>query len=225
MVESDLSTRKWRRRKDARPNEIVEAALDAFAEKGFAATRLDDVARRAGVSKGTLYLYFRDKEALFKAVIQSALVPNIALAEQRLAGSHGTTAEMFQNVVGNFLASVVGSKVGVIPKLIIGEAHNFPDIAKFYVEEVVMRGLKIVATILQRGIDRGEIRPSIDPESAAPVLIGPLLLFVIWKNVLEPHSGRAIDPVGYIQSYADIVLNGLLIEPAAHEVRPKEGRP
>jgi AcrR family transcriptional regulator len=225
MVESDQSTKKWRRRKDARPNEIVEAALDAFAEKGFAATRLDDVARRAGVSKGTLYLYFRDKEALFKAVIQLALVPNIALAEQRLAGSHGTTAAMFQNVVGNFLASVVGSKVGVIPKLIIGEAHNFPDIAKFYVEEVVMRGLKIVATILQRGINRGEIRPSIDPVSAAPVLIGPLLLFVIWKNVLEPHSGRTIDPAGYIQSYADIVLNGLLIEPAAHEVRPKEGRP
>ncbi len=83
-----------------------------------------------------------------------------------------------------------------------------------------MRGLKIVATILQRGIDRGEIRPSIDPATAAPVLIGPLLLLVIWKKVLEPHSGRTIDPVGYIQSYADIVLNGLLREPAAKEGRP-----
>ncbi|MCD6073870.1 MAG: TetR family transcriptional regulator [Rhodospirillales bacterium] len=218
MEQKDQSP-KWRRRKDARPNEIVEAALDAFAEKGFAATRLEDVAKRAGVSKGTLYLYFRDKEDLFKAVIQLALVPNIALAEARLAESEGTTAEMFRNVVGNFLATVVGSKIGAIPKLIIGEAHNFPDIAKFYVDEVIMRGLKIVATILQRGIDRGEIRPSVDPVTAAPVLIGPLLLLVIWKKVLEPHSGRTIDPVKYIQSYADIVLNGLLREPAAKEGR------
>lgn len=218
MEQDDQSAKKWRRRKDARPNEIVEAALDAFAEKGFAATRLDDVAKRAGVSKGTLYLYFRDKEDLFKAVIQLALVPNIALAEERLALSQGSTVEMFRNVVGNFVAAVVDSKVGVIPKLVIGEAHNFPDIAKFYVDEVVSRGLKIVATILQRGIERGEIRPSIDPMTAAPVLIGPLLLLVIWKNVFEPHAGRIIDPVGYIHSYADIVLNGLLQEPAVRKV-------
>jgi len=217
MDQEDQSSKKWRRRKDARPNEIVEAALDAFAEKGFAATRLEDVAKRAGVSKGTLYLYFRDKEALFKAVIQLSLVPNIALAEAHLAESQGSTVEMFRNVVGNFVATVVDSKVGVIPKLVIGEAHNFPDIAKFYVDEVVTRGLRIVATILQRGIDRGEIRPSVDPMTAAPVLIGPLLLLIIWKNVFEPHAGRTIDPVGYVHSYADIVLNGLLREPAAKE--------
>lgn len=210
---------KWRRRKDARPHEIVEAALDAFAEKGFAATRLEDVAKRAGVSKGTLYLYFQNKEDLFKAVIQLALVPNITLAEQRLAQSGGSTIDMFRTVIGNFVGAVVGSKVGVIPRLVIGEANNFPDIAKFYVDEVVTRGLKIVATILQRGIERGEIKATIDPSTAAPVLIGPLLLLVIWKTVLEPHSGKGIDPVGYIQSYADIVLNGLLREPAAKEGR------
>lgn len=210
---------KWRRRKDARPNEIVEAALEAFAAKGFAATRLDDVAKRAGVTKGTLYLYFANKEDLFKAVIQLALVPNIATAESRLAESQGPTADVFKAVVGNFMATVAGSKIGAIPKLIIGEAHNFPEIAKFYVDEVVSRGLKIVAAILQRGIARGEIRASIDPMLAAPVLIGPLLLLVIWKNVLEPHSGRSIDPAGYIQTYADILLNGLLTESAAKEGR------
>ena len=207
---------KWRRRKDARPNEIVEAALDAFAEKGFAATRLEDVAERAGVSKGTLYLYFRNKEDLFKAVIQQALVPNIALAEDRLAASQGTTQELLQQVVGGFIGAVAGTKLGAIPKLIISEAHNFPDVTKFYVEAVINRGLKIVGTIIQRGVERGEIR-AMNPALAAPVVIGPLLLLVLWKNVFEPHAGQTIDPMAYIKTYADMLLNGMLIDPASKE--------
>jgi AcrR family transcriptional regulator len=211
------SSPKWRRRKDARPNEIAAAALDAFAEKGFAATRLEDVAKRAGVSKGTLYLYFKDKEDLFKAVIQLALVPNIALAEKRLAASQGTTEELLTHVVGTFIGTVGGTKLGVIPKLIIAEAHNFPEITKFYVDEVISRGLKIVATILQRGIERGEIR-SIDPALGAPVVVGPLLLLVLWKNVFEQHTDQTIDPRGYLSTYADILLKGLL-QPATKEGR------
>ena len=218
MANREQPQKKWRRRKDARPSEIIEAALDAFAEKGFAATRLEDVAKRAGVSKGTLYLYFRDKEDLFKAVIQQALVPNIASAEERLADTSGTTQELLQRVVGHFIGNIAGSKLSVIPKLVIAEAHNFPDVTKFYADEVIARGLKIVRTILKRGIERGEIR-AIDADVAAPVLIGPLLLLIIWKNVFEPHAGHAIDPVAYIHSYADILLNGLL-EPATKEGRP-----
>jgi AcrR family transcriptional regulator len=213
------STPKWRRRKEARPNEIVDAALDVFAERGFAATRLEDVAERAGVSKGTLYLYFRNKEDLFKAVIQQGLVPNIASAEERLADTEGTTRELLQRVVGHFIGTVAGSKIGVIPKLVIAEAHNFPDVTKFYADQVIARGLKIVRTILQRGIERGEIR-SIDPDMAAPVLIGPLLLLVLWKNVFEPHSSQTIDPAAYIQTYADILLNGMLAGPASKDGKP-----
>ena len=219
MDQQDQSSKKWRRRKDARPNEIVEAALDAFAEKGFAATRLEDVAKRAGVSKGTLYLYFQDKEDLFKAVIQQGLVPNIASAEDRLADTDGTTQELLQRVVGHFIGTVAGSKLGVIPKLVIAEAHNFPDLTKFYADEVIARGLKIVRTILQRGIERGEIR-AIDPDVAAPVLIGPLLLLILWKNVFEPHSSQTIDPAAYSQTYADILLNGMLARPASEDERP-----
>jgi len=217
MDSNDQSPKKWRRRKDSRPREIVEAALDAFAEKGFAATRLEDVAKSAGISKGTLYLYFDDKEDLFKAVIQQALIPNIASAEERLTDTTGSTQELLHRVVGHFVSAVAGSKLGVIPKLVISEAHNFPDITKFYADEVIARGLKIVRAIILRGIERGEIR-AIDPEVAAPILIGPLLLLMLWKNVFEPHSGQKIDSAAYIRTYEDILLNGLL-EPAAKEGR------
>ncbi len=216
MVQDDKSP-KWRRRKDARPAEIVEAALDAFAERGFAATRLEDVAERAGLSKGTLYLYFANKEELFKAVIQQALVPNLTLAEARIASSTGTTRELLMEVVGGFLDAVAGSKVSAIPKLIIGEANNFPEVTEFYAREVAGRGMRIVAAILQRGIDRGEVRP-LDPTLAAPIIAGPLLLLVLWKNVLEPHARQTIDPAAYLKTYSDILLNGLLVQPT-----PKEG--
>lgn len=213
----DGTSPKWRRRKEARPAEIVDAALDAFAERGFAATRLEDVAERAGISKGTLYLYFTSKEELFKAVIQQAMVPNLALAEERLAISTGTTRELLLEVVGGFLGSVAGAKLSAIPKLIIGEANNFPEVAEFYTREVAGRGMRIIAAILKRGMDRGEVRP-LDPSLAAPIIAGPLLLLVLWKNVLEPYAKQTIDAEEYMRTYADILLNGVLQRPA-----PKEG--
>lgn len=213
----DENSPKWRRRKDARPAEIVEAALDAFAERGFAATRLEDVAERAGISKGTLYLYFANKEELFKAVIQQALVPNLALAEARIPSATGTTRELLMEVVGGFLGAIAGSKVSAIPKLIIGEAKNFPEVTEFYSREVAGRGMRIVAAILKRGIERGEVRP-LDPALAAPIVAGPLLLLILWKSVLEPHAPLTIDPAAYLKTYADVLLNGLLVQPT-----PKEG--
>jgi hypothetical protein len=113
---------------------------------------------------------------------------------------------------------VAGSKLGAIPKLIISEAHNFPDLTKYYVEEVIGRGLKIVTTVIQRGIERGEIR-AVDANLAAPVVVGPLLLLAIWKNVFEPHASQTIDPVSYIKTYSDILLNGLRMDPASKEGR------
>ncbi len=210
---------KWRRRKDARPAEIVEAALDAFAERGFAATRLEDVAARAGISKGTLYLYFENKEELFKAVIQQSLLPNLAAAEARIAQSEATTVDLLREVIGGFMAAVVGTKLVAIPKLIIGEAHNFPDVTRFYSEEVSSRGLRIVGAILQRGIARGEIR-AVDPALAAPTIVGPLLLLILWKSVLEPHAVMKIDPEKFLHTYADILLNGLLQQPMREDEKP-----
>lgn len=202
---------RWRRRKDERPAEIVAAALDVFAARGFAASRLDDVAARAGISKGTLYLYFRSKDELFKAVVRETLLPNIALAEARIATADGPTAELLMGVLRG-LVGVAGTRLGAIPKLIIAEAGNFPDLARFYIEEVIGRGLRLFAGLLARGAARGEFR-RVDPALAAPVLAAPILLMAIWKNVLEPHAPKsamgAFDPARFFDVYADVLLNGL----------------
>jgi len=200
---------RWRRRKDARPAEIVAAALEAFAARGFAATRLDDVAKRAGISKGTLYLYFRNKEDLFKAVVREALLPNLARAEARLSAEKGETATHLREALHGLVTVVATTRLGAIPKLVIAEAGNFPDLAKFYVEEVVNRGLGMFAKVLARGAARGEFR-AVDPALAAPVLAAPILLIALWKNVLEPHTPRTIDAQRFFDVYADVLFNGLL---------------
>lgn len=207
---------RWRRRKEDRPAEIIAAGLEVFAARGFAAARLDDVAAQAGISKGTLYLYFRNKEELFKAVVRETLLPNIALAEGRIGGARGPTPELLLDVLRG-LVGAVGTRPGVIPKLIIAEAGNFPDLARFYVEEVILRGFRLFAGLLARGMERGEFR-RVDPQLAAPVLAAPILLMAIWKHVMEPHAPKraaegAFDPERFFDTYADVLLNGLLAGP------------
>src|SRR6201993_4193863 len=131
-------TIRWRRRKDARPAEILTAALDCFAERGFAATRLDDVAQRAGVTKGTLYLYFDSKEELFKAVVAQALVPNLERGEALIseAAEPRSAAALLAEMIRGW-AELARSPAGAIPKIVVSEAGNFPDLARFYREQVV----------------------------------------------------------------------------------------
>lgn len=200
---------RWRRRKDDRPGEIVSAALDVFAARGFAAARLDDVAARAGVSKGTLYLYFPSKEALFKAVVRDMLLPNLSRAEKLLADDKAPT-RMLLGAVLKGLVAVAGSRVGAIPKLVIAEAGNFPDLARFYVDEVVQRGMAMFARLIRRGVERGEFR-AVDPIAATPILAAPIIAMALWKNVLEPHAKRTIDPEKFFDAYAAILFDGLAL--------------
>jgi AcrR family transcriptional regulator len=208
---------RWRRRKDERPAEIIAAALDVFAARGFAAARLEDVAAQAGVSKGTLYLYFRNKEELFKAVVRETLLPNIAQAEARIGAAAGPTPDLLLDILRG-LVGMAGTRLGAIPKLIIAEAGNFPDLARFYVEEVIMRGMGLFAGLLARGAARGEFR-AVDAAAAAPMLAAPILLMAIWKNVMEPHApktaGGAFDSTRFFDAYSDVLLNGLRAGPGA----------
>src|SRR5262245_37923422 len=153
----DATPGKWKRRKDARPAEILDAALDLFAERGFAATRMDDVAARAGVTKGTVYLYFKTKEELFKALVRAELLPNLAAVEQ--AAGTEPAADLLERLVHMWTERVLPSRVGVLPKLIIAEAGNFPELAKFYLHEVIHRGLALVRGVIARGVAAGEFRP------------------------------------------------------------------
>jgi AcrR family transcriptional regulator len=202
---------RWRRRKEARPDEILAAALASFAERGFAATRLDDVAARAGISKGTLYLYFKGKEELFEAVVRATLVPNIERLEALAATFQGPSAQLLEQLLTT-VAAVVESQAGAIPKLVLAEAGNFPDLARFYLDEVVRRGLRLIGTILRRGVQSGEFRP-LDVEHASFCVFGPILLAALWKNSLEPYDDAPLDTQALARAHLDLLLRGL----EAHE--------
>jgi AcrR family transcriptional regulator len=198
---------RWRRRKEARPDEILAAALASFAERGFAATRLEDVAAGAEISKGTLYLYFKSKEELFEAVVRAKLLPNLERIEALAAAFEGPSADLLQRLLLT-IADVVDSRTGAIPKLVIAEAGNFPELARFYLDEVVRRGLRLIGKILRRGIGRGEFRP-IDVDHAVFCVIAPMLIAALWKNSLEPHDDAPLDVPRLAQAHLDLLLRGL----------------
>src|SRR6266436_4550401 len=146
-----IPSTRWRRRKDARPGEIVAAGLACFAERGFAATRLDAVAKRAGVTKGTLYLYFPNKEELFKAVVRQAIVANIARGEALVAESAEPAPVLLERLIRHW-AQLIPTPASAIPKLVLAEAGNFPDLARFYLDEVVNRGRALIRGVIRKGI-------------------------------------------------------------------------
>ncbi|MGE0725407.1 MAG: TetR/AcrR family transcriptional regulator [Alphaproteobacteria bacterium] len=204
---------RWRRRSEDRPTEIVAAAVQAFAAKGFAATRLDDVAAGAGVSKGTLYRYFSSKEELFKAVVREFLVPRIEQAEAIAAATDAPTTDLLQGVLTRMI-EIAGSPAGAIPKMVIAEAGNFPDLARFYAEEVVARFIRLLAGLLARGAARGDLRP-VDAAALAPVLVAPVLLMALWKNAIEPHAPFDIDVAAFTEAFCTLLRRGLA--PAGEE--------
>ncbi|MBI4989414.1 MAG: TetR/AcrR family transcriptional regulator [Rhodocyclales bacterium] len=204
---------RWRRRKEARPSELTAAALDLFVEKGFAATRLDEVAARAGVSKGTLYLYFDSKEELFKAVIREGLLPLLAEGEELVARMPGSAGELFKAIVMRWWEIVGEGPIGGIPKLIFSEARNFPEIARFYADEVIERGKRLFVVVFQRGIDSGEFRP-FDPHALVHIVISPLIMRVIWKHSLDCCGVTTVPIDIYLREYLELTLRGLRRDPA-----------
>lgn len=202
-----------RRRKEARPSELVAAALELFVDRGFAATRLDDVAARAGVSKGTLYLYFDSKEALFKAVVEEAMVPTLAAAEQWLAQHRGPAAEMLRELVFGWWEQIGDTRLAGIPKLIIAESSNFPELAQFYHERVIARGRALLALVLRRGIDAGEFR-SLDVATTIDLIIAPMLMLLVWRRS-RCGAGRDIDPDTYLRTHVAMLISAIRVNGSA----------
>jgi len=201
---------RWQRRKSARPGEIVAAALELFVERGFSTTKLDDVAHHAGVSKGTVYRYFESKEALFRAVVREMVLPEVVRVEQRVQTHTGNSQELLRQVVHNWWDTVGESHLCGIPKLVIAEAGNFPELARFFVEQVVHRVRRIFAHILERGIARGEFR-SCDVNYTTRVLMAPMVFAAIWQHSLCPYDEEPYDVHRYIETHLDIFLNGLVV--------------
>ncbi|MBA3033939.1 MAG: TetR/AcrR family transcriptional regulator [Gammaproteobacteria bacterium] len=202
-----------RRRKEARPGELTAAALDLFVEKGYAATRLDDVAARAGVSKGTLYLYFDGKEALFKAVVREGILPALAEGESLVAGFAGNSEELLRAVVIGIWRLIGSQRLGGIPKLIFAEAGNFPEIASFYHEEVIQRGTTLLSSVIERGIARGEFR-AVDVHVTVHLVIAPVLMRMIWRHSIDCCAIAGVTDEGYFAEYFEIMLRGLRKSPS-----------
>lgn len=200
---------RWERRKDARPQELLAAALDLFVERGFASTRLEDVAKRAGVSKGTLYLYFENKEDLFKAVVRNSIVPAIGEAEMSIAGFEGHSGELLRRLIHSWWQRIGATKASGIVKLVMAEAGNFPELAQFYQDEVVARGTSVFRRVLERAIERGEFRP-VDVGQMTQVLVAPMLMLITWKHSVAPCERSELDPRAFLDTFLDVALNGLL---------------
>ena len=202
---------RWQRRAEDRPREICAAALEVFAEKGFAAARLDEIARRAGVSKGTLYLYFEDKEQLFRAVVRDTVVPNVENLRSALIQTGLPFADLVRLFLQRFVEMTRQVPVGAVAKMVISESRNFPKLAKVWHDEVVFKALGTIAALVEMAQARGEVREG-DSRLHAFTLMGPMLMGVLYRETLEPIGGEPLDLAALAQQHVETVLSGLLSE-------------
>jgi AcrR family transcriptional regulator len=211
------------RRKQARPQELLQAALELFVEKGFAATRSEEVAARAGVSKGTLYLYFPSKVELFKAVVRGKLADLIAKGQHRADRFDGSSAELLRLLLRSWWQRVGSTAAGGISKIVVAEVGNFPELAQFYADEVVVPAERLIAGTLRRGIARGEFR-AVPVAEATRALIAPMLFLSLHRHSVGslPSVVTAVAPEAVIETHLDLVLHGLQ-PPAAPPARRAPG--
>ena len=204
---------KFQRRAEDRPTEICAAALEVFAEKGFAAAKLDEIAKRAGVSKGTLYLYFQDKADLFRAVIRDTVAPRVAAVRELADKLELPFAQVVPLFFANFAEMTARLPVGAVAKIVIGESRNFPDLAKIWHDQVASGALSALEALIERAQDHGEVRTG-DARLMAFSLMGPMLMGVLWKATLEPAGGQPLDMAKLAAQHGETVLAGMLTEKA-----------
>jgi AcrR family transcriptional regulator len=203
-------SQRWQRRKDARPAEVLEAALDVFFEKGFAAARLEDIAARAGVSKGTVYLYFDSKEDVFEALVHAIPEANVEQLRAVAADQSVPADAMLRRVLTFVGAFLRDERMQKFPRLIIGEGGRFPKLAETYKREVISRGVAILSSIIERGIEEGRFR-NIDPRHAAFGAIAPLLFGAIWHTTFERFDSVPIDVQALVDQHIDTFLRGIAV--------------
>jgi AcrR family transcriptional regulator len=209
----DAGAPKFRRRKADRPAEIVEAALAVFAEKGFAAAKLEDIAKRAGVSKGAIYLYFETKEEVFRAVVSQAIAPNVGAVRAMAAAHPGPLADLLRGVTGHIAGVISQTPLGGVLKMVVGEARNFPEIARVWHDELVSQALGAISDAIAAAQARGEVKPG-DPRIYALQLISPLLVAVLWRETFVPVGAPPFDLPAVMAQHIDTLLCGMLTEGA-----------
>ncbi len=199
------------RRKESRPQELLDAALALFVEKGYTATRAEEVARRAGVSKGTLYLYYPSKEELFKAVVRQNLGRLIAEGKELAGQFEGSTSALLARLLLTWWQRIGDTPAAGIHKIMLAEVRNFPELAQFYTDEVIVPADRLLGDAVQRGIDRGEFRP-LPVHEVAHALMAPLIFMAVHRHsfgACPVHGGIELDASVMLQTHLDLVLRGL----------------
>ena len=211
------------RRKEARPQELLDAALTLFVEKGFAASRAEEVAQRAGVSKGTLYLYYSSKEELFKAVVRQKLSSLIAEGEEAASSFGGSSSELLAYLLHTWWERVGNTPAAGIHKIVLSEVRNFPELAQFYTDEVIIPADRLFSSCVQRGIDSGEFRP-MPVHEVAQALMAPLIFMAIHRHsfgACPVRGGVDVDPTLVLDTHLDLVLRGLEVRRPARNAGKK----
>src|ERR1700761_7277297 len=198
--DTNEQTVRWTRRKNERPGEILDAALRVFAEKGFSAARMEDIAKAAGVTKGTIYLYFENKEQVFKSLVLELIGGVMSGVETHMSAYQGPVNELLRFVLKNIAVVMLHSDRIALPKIIIAEAGNFPALAEFWKREVIDRGMGILRKLMQRGIDSGEFR-ALPPDHMVRLLIAPMLLSAIWRTTFEQFEPAPFDYQAFVDTH------------------------
>ena len=204
----DVDARKFRRRKDARPAEIAAAAMSVFVEKGFAGARLDEIAARAGVSKGALYLYFETKEDLFHAAVAEAVVPNLEPMLSLVAAHSGPFEQLVETLVQRAAHLAATTALGGLLRVVVGESRNFPEIARVWHDQVAGKAFDALGAAIVAAQARGEVRPG-NPRFLAMSIVGPLVMGLIWRETFVPVGGAALDMPALAAQHMRTVMHGL----------------
>ncbi|MDD5389740.1 MAG: TetR/AcrR family transcriptional regulator [Gallionellaceae bacterium] len=199
---------RWQRRAEERPQELLDAALAVFVERGFAAARLEEVAKRAGVSKGTVYLYFSGKEELLKALVQSAIVPQLENVEALAREHSGASRELLIKMVDAMWRGIALSPLSGIPKLMLSEAGNFPELARFFLEAVIQRHWALMRQVMEEGMANGEFR-RLPADLAVRIFVAPMMMAVFWKHSFMPLEETPLDMERYFAVALDMSLAGI----------------
>ena len=198
--------KRRRERRDTRPQEIVAAAFEEFAAKGYAATRLEDVASRARVSKGLPYLYFKTKEALFKAVVKSVITAHFDVMREKMETTELSAESFLKGPFLSFIQELVTSRRAFIARLLISEGHKHPELTKFYYDQVVSRGIATLQRLIDRGIAAGEFKPTL-LRDYPQLLVAPALTAILWRQLFERH--HHLDTDALLKTHIDLITDAI----------------
>lgn len=202
-----LAPRRWRRRAEARPEEILDAALAEFTERGFDAARMEDIARRAGISKGSVYLYFQSKQALLEALIETRIGPLAEQAQAIAAAGVANPVAALRMLAAAAAAKLSDPQIIAVPRLVIGLSSRFPELADFYRTRVAERAREALETVIGAGVAQGVFR-DVDPRAASRAFIGPIFFEAMWTHVLRGESAFTA-PEKLLESHLNLLFEGL----------------